>query len=188
MRKILNISLLLLLFSNQIIAQGFYNHVWLTGNNPFAGFPNGRIVFDSTSYVHTSEMRKMSFQGTEATICDEVGNFLMSSNGVWIANANNDTMLNGNGLNPNGITSSWPFGLPMISNNVFIPFPGDTDKYILFHHTGTSNGISYTANELYYSIIDLSLDNGLGGVSIKNAIAVTDTMSFGIGCCIYRNI
>ncbi len=75
MRKILNISLLLLLFSSEIIAQGFYNHVWLTGNNPFAGFPNGRIVFDSTSYVHTPEMRKMSFKGTEATICDGQGNF-----------------------------------------------------------------------------------------------------------------
>ena len=79
MRKILNIFFLLLFLSNQIVAQGFYNHVWLTGNNPFAGFPNGRIVFDSASYVHTPEMRKMSFKGTEATICDSQGDFLMTA-------------------------------------------------------------------------------------------------------------
>jgi hypothetical protein len=44
------------------------------------------------------ENRKMPFKGTEATICDAQGNFLMSTNGIWIANANNDTMLNGGGL------------------------------------------------------------------------------------------
>ncbi len=187
MRKILNISFFVILISNQILAQGFYNHVWLTGNNPFAGFPNGRIVFDSTSYMHTPEMRKMSFWGTEATICDAQGNFLMSSNGIWIANANNDTMLNGSGLNPNGITSNWAFGLPMTSNNVLIPFPDDTTKFVLFHHTATANGPSFTANELYYSVINIALDNGLGGIVQKNVIALNDTMSWGIGCCKHAN-
>ena len=100
---------LLFLFLLQIAlvsGQGFYNHIWLTGNNPFAGFPNGRIVFDSTSYVHTPEMRKMSFQGTEATICDAQGNFLLSSNGIWIANASNDTIMNGGGLAPGFFTDN----------------------------------------------------------------------------------
>jgi hypothetical protein len=58
------------------------------------------MIFDSTSYVHTTENRKMPFKGTEATICDAQGDFLMSTNGIWIANAINDTMLNGSGLSP----------------------------------------------------------------------------------------
>lgn len=167
MRKILNISFLLLLFSNEIIAQGFYNHVWLLGNFFFIQDPKGRIVFDSASFVHSVEYRKMPFLGTEATICDAQGNFLMSSNGIWIANANNDTMMNGSGLNPNGITSSWPFGLPMSGNNVILNFWDSNRYYFLFHHTATYNGYSYPSGELFYSKIDLQIDNGLGGVLKK---------------------
>ena len=40
-----------------------------------------------------------------------------------------------------------------------LPFPGDTNKYVLFHHT-VSNGISYPVYELLYSIVD-TLDNCL---------------------------
>lgn len=58
------------------------------------------MTFDSVSYQFQTEYRKMSFDGTQGNICDAQGNFLMSSNGVWIANATNDTMLNGSGLNP----------------------------------------------------------------------------------------
>ena len=187
MRKSVRLFLLILFFSNELVAQGFYNHVWLLGNNPFSGFPNGRIVFDSSSYIHTPEMRKMSFLGTEATICNSQGNFLMSSNGIWIANANNDTMLNGSGLNPNGVTSNWAFGLPMTANNMFLPYPGDTTKYLLYHHTATYNGYSYPAYELYESLIDINMDNGLGGVVTKNQQILNDTLNWGITACKHAN-
>ena len=187
MRKILNISLLLFLFSSQIVAQGFYNHQWLLGSYNFLQDPKGRIVFDTSSYTHIPEFRKMSFKGTEATICDAQGNFLMSSNGVWIANANNDTMMNGSGLNPNGVTSNWAFGLPMTANNMFLPYPGDTTKYLLFHHTATYNGYSYPAYEHYESLIDINMDNGLGGVVAKNQQILNDTLNWGITACKHAN-
>ncbi len=177
----------MLLFSNQIVGQGFYNHQWLLGSYLFLQDPKGRIVFDSSSFSHIPEFRKMVFWGTEATICDAQGNFLMSSNGVWIANANNDTMLNGSGLNPNGITSNWAFGLPMTSNAMFIPFPGDSTKYLLIHHSATFDGYSYPAYEIYNSTIDMSLDNGLGGVTVKNQILLSDTLNWGIGACKHAN-
>ena len=116
--KKLGLSLFLFLHTTVSFGQGFYNHQWLLGSYNFLQDPKGRLVFDSISYTHFPEFRKMSFKGTEATICDAQGNFLMSSNGIWIANANNDTMLNGSGLNPNGITPSWPFGFPFNFNNL----------------------------------------------------------------------
>jgi len=167
------------------LTQGFYNHIWLTGNNPFINFPNGRIEFDSTSYVHTPEFRKMSFKGTQATICDAQGNFLMSSNGIWIANANNDTMLNGGGLNPNGITPNWPYGLIIPYANIFLPFPGDSNKYLLFHHTGTDDGTGLPATELYFSTIEHS--NAIDSVISKNQIVFSDTLNWGIGACKHAN-
>jgi hypothetical protein len=187
MRKILNISLLLLLFSSEVIAQGFYNHQWLLGSYLFLQDPKGRIVFDSSSYTHIPEFRKMVFWGTEATICDAQGDFLMSSNGVWIANANNDTMMNGSGLNPNGITSNWASGLPLTYNNVILPYPSDTNKYVLFHHTASYVGTYPPALELYYSVIDMTGDGGLGEVSLKNQIAFSDTLGWGMNACKHAN-
>ncbi|MBK7967080.1 MAG: T9SS type A sorting domain-containing protein [Bacteroidetes bacterium] len=111
----------------------------------------------------------------------------MSSNGIWIANANNDTMLNGSGLNPNSFTSSWPFGQVITHGNIIITHPGDSDKFILFHQTGDSlNNVPST--ELYYSIIDMSLDGGLGSVtSQKNIILFQDTLSWGLAACKHAN-
>ncbi|MBK8848421.1 MAG: T9SS type A sorting domain-containing protein [Bacteroidetes bacterium] len=111
----------------------------------------------------------------------------MSSNGVWIANANNDTMLNGAGLNPGSNVNSWPNGLLNTYANIFLPYPNDTNKYILFHHTDTVSGNTYMTRELFYSLIDMTLANGLGGVIKKNQIAFQDTLSWGIAACRHAN-
>ena len=101
------------------------NNNWLLGNDP--GWLNlGRMVFYTNSYQLLTEQRKMSFEGTQATISDTQGNFLMSSNGVWIANANNDTMMNGNGLNPGSNVNSNQNGLLNSYANIILPFPGDS--------------------------------------------------------------
>jgi DNA-binding beta-propeller fold protein YncE len=169
-----------------IYGQG-YNHQWLLGNFNFLQDPKGRMFIDSNNHNIITEFRKMPFKGTQANICDANGNFLMSSNGVWIANANNDTMMNGSGLNPGGITPNWPYGLPMTANNIIINYPIDSSKFILLHHTATFDGYSYPAYELYYSIIDISLDGGLGAVTAKNSIAIADTLNWGIAACKHAN-
>ena len=155
MKKAFIIIGFILIASSKLLSQGFYNHTWLLGNFFFLQDPKGRMVIDSAGYTHSVEYRKMPFLGTEATICDAQGNFLMSTNGIWIANANNDTMMNGTGLNPGGVTGSWPYGLPMVANAVFLPFPGDTGKYLLVHHSQDQYAASYPAFQCY--AVDLSL-------------------------------
>ena len=186
MKRILTI-IAFVVISTVVVGQGFYNHDWLLGSYFFIQDPKGRIEFDSTSYSHTVEFRKMPFLGTEATICNAQGDFLMSSNGVWIANANNDTMLNGGGLNQNAFTNNWPYGQVLTYGHIFLPYPGDSDKYYLFHQTGDSlNNVPST--ELYYSVIDMTLDGGLGGVtSQKNIILFHDTLSWGLSACKHAN-
>ena len=181
--------LLILFFtilSGYSVGQGFYNHVWLLGNFYFIQDPKGRIEFDSTSYSHTVEFRKMPFLGTEATICNAQGDFLMSSNGVWIANATNDTMMNGGGLNPGAFASNWPYGIPLGCGNLFLPFPGDSSKYILFHETKLGS-FAIDPTTIYNSIIDITLDGGLGGVILKNDSILTDTLSWGLSACKHAN-
>ena len=111
----------------------------------------------------------------------------MSSNGVWIANANNDTMLNGSGLNPGAYTSANSNGLLIPHANVFLPFPGDSNRYVLFHHTAQNNGLYNIVYEVLYSVIDVTLDAGLGAVIQKNQLAFTDTLNWGITACKHAN-
>jgi hypothetical protein len=166
-------------------SQGF-NHTWLLGTD--TGFPMGKIEFDTNAFILIQQQRKMTFKDTQATICNSNGDFLISSNGVWIANSNNDTMMNGSNLNPGSFTSSWSEGLPIANGNLILPFPGDSTKFVLFHQTGDSLG-NVPSTELFYSVIDMTHDNGLGGVdsSQKNIIIFHDTLSWGIGACKHAN-
>ncbi|MBK8872720.1 MAG: hypothetical protein IPN13_01925 [Bacteroidetes bacterium] len=95
MKKILIILLFILSYTIGY-GQG-NNHQWLLGSYNFFQDPKGRILFDSGSYSLINENRKMVFKGTQANISDAGGNLLMSSNGIWIASATGDTMLNGGG-------------------------------------------------------------------------------------------
>ena len=137
-----NLLILVYLFISSMTCFGQgRNSTWLIGNDP--GWPLlGRFTFDSTGYVYQTEPRKMSFKGTEATFSDEHGNFLMSSNGVWISNANNDTMMNGSGLNPGVNVSSHPNGLLNNYANLFLQYPGDSTRILLIHHTDEWDGYS----------------------------------------------
>ncbi|MBL0051462.1 MAG: hypothetical protein IPP29_08100 [Bacteroidetes bacterium] len=77
----------------------------------------------------------MTFYGTQATISDSAGNFLMSSNGIFIADATNDTMDNGDSLNPGTVVNQWSDGLLYPNANLFLPWPGDTINifYCIIH-------------------------------------------------------
>jgi hypothetical protein len=182
MKKILIAILIVHLTPIAALTQGF-NHTWLLGTD--TGFPMGRIEFNSNSYTLLQQQNKMTYNGTEGTICDANGNFLMSSNGVWIANANNDTMMNGAGLNPGYFVNSYPDGLLIDNGNIILPYPDDSNKYVLIHQT--ENDPNYPSNYLYYSIIDMNLDSGRGAVISKNDTILNDTIIWGIAACRHAN-
>jgi hypothetical protein len=164
--------------------QGF-NHTFLLGYDTGLFDTNvvstkARLDYTLNSISVIPETRKLAFRASQSNISDSAGNLLMATNGCWIANALGDTMLNGNGLNPNSFTNDWcdsNSGLPYSQSNIIIPTPDDSSKYYLFHLTGNYN-INAKASELYYSLIDMSLDNGLGGIvsGKKNQIIIQDTL------------
>jgi hypothetical protein len=182
--KRISIILLIVVVPLSLFSQGL-KHVWLLGNQYNLSTPKGRMLIDASSYSYQQEIRKMVTEGTQATISDEQGNFLMSSNGVWIANANNDTMLNGNGLNPGYFVNSWSHGLPIFYGNIFLPTPDDINTITLIHQTELDP--NSTLMGIYRTVIDKSLDTGLGGVVIKNDTLVEDSLAWGIGACKHAN-
>ena len=183
-KSIIKLLVLLLVFSwNQVSAQGrTYN--WLLGYQS-----KNRITFTDTSYSVIPETRKIPFNDTEGNISDESGNLLMSSNGIFISDATGDTMQGGGGLNPNSFTDNWKqYGLILFYGNIILPVPDDSVKYVLFHQTGNYNAISaFSSTEIYYSVIDMSLNSGLGSVVSKNNIALTGSFGWGLSACKHGN-
>ena len=183
--RIIKLVLVFLVFAINATGQG-YNHQWLLGNYYFLQDPKGRMFIDNNSIALQTEFRKMPFLGSQANISDVNGNLLMASNGIWIANATGDTMLNGGGLNPSPFTSNWMFGLPISFSNIFLSFPNDSINYLLIHSTLWST-LFPALSGIYYTKVDLSLDGGLGGVSLKNDTIFSDSLSWGIGACRHAN-
>ncbi len=95
-------------------------------------------------------------------------------------------MLNGSGLNPSQYTSQNQDGLNIMQSDIIIPFPDDSMKYYLFHVTLDSATIIPV--RLYYSVIDMTLDGGLGGVVSKNNVLLHSAFYFGgLTACKHAN-
>jgi hypothetical protein len=189
-RLTLFILVLFILAFTKSYSQGINNN-WLIGSN-FALDSNttsqlARINFYSGTPVISPDARKMKFMRTEANISNAAGSLLMSSNGFWIADASGDTMLNGSGLAfHSNFIPDIPYGYPAIASNIMLPFPGDSSKYVLFHEMGAT--WLPDSMQCFYSIIDMSLNNGLGAVISKNnLLSSMVNVSAGIGACKHGN-
>lgn len=186
LNKLICTVVLLILINNLAYNQGV-NNLWLFGyyNYTIPPFGGGIIDFSSGTAIVDTNQRKINFSDTNASICDDSGNLLFSSNGIFIANATGDTMVNGAGINPSFFTSWYtndPYLLIIPQADIIIPVPGSDSLYYLFHSTVdtvvTTQQILATSF-LYYSIIDMSLDSGRGAVISKNNIAINDTLNIG---------
>ena len=172
-------------------SQGISN-LWLSGYSSviYPTFGGSNINFYSTFPDTSTIDRPMSFSESNANISDSLGNLLFYTNGIYIANALNDTMINGDSLNPNTYTSQATYGLAVKQGDLILKQPGSDSIYYLFHETlfrDQSVG-DYRVSELYYSIIDMSLDSGRGAVTQKNVILISDTLTIGsITACKHAN-
>ncbi len=191
-RKIFLITILLIPFN--CFSQGISNN-WLLGygeNFPYGPFGGTTIDFYS-GYADTMRThRLMNIFDVNASISDSAGNLLFYTNGLYIANANNDTMLNGSGLNPSAYAnSSSPYGLRIPQGALILQKPGSPNLYYIFHETLyylPQLYVYYEPLEIYYTIVDMNLDGGLGGVIFKNVTMLADTLnSGGITACKHAN-
>lgn len=190
------IIIVFLLACNLIYGQG-HNHNYLIGYDfaypPWGvNFDKGIIKVDTTNFNVIGLSRKMRFLGAQSNIANDTGAILFYTNGCWIANALEDTMMNGAGLNPDPYVTQWcaaPYALPYPQANIILPFPGDSNKYVLFHHGGSQADPNSQPLISYYSVIDMTLDGGLGGVVAgqKNVVLITDTLNIGFTACKHAN-
>ncbi len=181
--------LIFLLIPNLVLSQN-QDKVWMMGYGCCSpNFTGINMDFRSGSLVVSSVVRYFNFVETNGQMCDSAGNTLFCSNGIYVANALYDTMLNGSGLNPSDYTAAHTlYGLHIPQANIVIPMPGDPTKYYLFHETSDDRFNTYATYYLYYSIIDMALDGGLGGVIQKNTVLLHDSLVEGeLTACKHAN-
>ena len=160
--KYLIITLLTSTFAFNAPGQNEFAWNWHFGDGACLRFsPNNPTAVDS------SEMN--SIEGC-VSYSDDSGNLIFYTNGgdvygwndgfIW--NRNHQVMPNGNLFDTTGCYSA-------IQSSLVIPFFQDEDKYYLITldcmESGQIPGQDYKG--LRYSIIDMSLDNGMGDLTIK---------------------
>ena len=125
---------------------------WLWGDSLGIKFSSGTIIPIESS-IKTVE--------SAASISDSSGNLLFYSDGQHVYNKLNQLMDNGDSLINGQLNSG---GNTITNGTIIIPFPDNINLYLLFHLNSLQNNFP----GLYYSIIDISLNGGLGEVTLKN--------------------
>ncbi len=139
-----------LLQLNALFAQ--YENVWAFGKNAGLDFNSGVPVAIKTG------LDGGNFLEACASVCGENGRLLFYTDGSRIWDSTHTLMPNGTDIT--GIVSTFSATGSTSQGALIIPAPDSTGKYYLFSLA------DYQKNgKLYYSIIDMSLNGGLGDVA-----------------------
>ena len=156
MKKIGTLLLFLILCPVFVSGQGEASN-WYFGNEAGIRFNNdGSVTALKNGKLNT-------FEGC-AAISDTFGNLLFYTDGVTVYDQTNEIMQNGGGL----------YGDPTSTQSaLIIPKPQDPNLYFIFTVDTT---ISETDPDfgLNYSVVDISLNNGMGAVIQKNVNLLRD--------------
>ena len=116
------------------------------------------IDFNSGTPVQTTNGPHYATEGG-STISDNGGNLLFYTDGAKIYNNSHTQMPNGWGLHA---------GSSVTQNTIIVQNPGDTNQYYVF----TLANVGNVNTGLKYSIVDMTLDSGLGDVTASKNVVI----------------
>ncbi|PSK95089.1 gliding motility-associated C-terminal domain-containing protein [Taibaiella chishuiensis] len=156
------IILILILFARLSQAQG-ENNIWCFGDSLGLNFNTTPPSFFRHSMVTTEGC---------ASVCDPAGNLLFYSSGFNNWDRNNNLMPNGTGMLGNG--PIWG-GIHMGSSATGVAIarsPANPQQYYVI----TTDAYEDSTHNAYYSVIDMTLNGGLGDVvpGQKNIVLATN--------------
>lgn len=154
-----------MLFFQQVLNAQNEANIWYFGYN--AG-----IDFNSGTAVAITDGQLKTYEGC-ATICDNLGKLLFYTDGSTIWNAKHNIMPNGSGLL--GDVSS-------TQSAIIVKKPKSCSIYYVF--TLDEN---VGSDGLKYSVVDMSLQGGLGDVSANKNISIADSTSEKITAIAHSN-
>ncbi|MBK8845678.1 MAG: PKD domain-containing protein [Bacteroidetes bacterium] len=124
---------------------------WYFSNNSALDFISGTPVALTNSAMN-------QYEGS-SSIADNQGNLLFYTDGVTAWNANHQVMPNGSGMFGNSTTNQ---------SALIVPDPANTNQYYIFSNSTVS---------IYYSIVDMTLNGGLGDVTATKSVFLVSGIS-----------
>ncbi len=146
------------------------NNVWAFGSGSGLDF--------NTSSPPALFQTAVTNQEGYASVCDTSGQLLFYTQGREVWNRNHQMMPNGSDLFPILSTRLAPYSGPQ--GALIVPVIGTTDRYYVFSLEATSNH-RFQANgdsavsRLWYSVVDMSLNGGLGDVDPAGKTTLIDS-------------
>lgn len=163
MKRSYSIFVLVFTLNNTFSQTKMFNN-WFFGQNAAITFNTNPPSFIPNSVLVTNE--------SNASVSDSNGVLLFYSDGKSVYNKNNIQMPNGFGLNGHQSTTQGAF---------IVPYPKQPNLFYLFTMDAEDGGLpGSTCQCLSYSIIDMTLQGGLGDVIQKNTflyLHVTEKMA-----------
>lgn len=157
------------------------NSVWAFGDSAGIDFNSG-VPLPIKTNLNKGGLSRAGNEGFASVADPETGKLLFYTNGKNCWNANHQIMPNGNDLKGNGSGSS--DGLSTVQGACIVPVIDAPGKYYLFSLMGMTNwptgeSSSYSNGSLFYSIVDMNLQSGLGDIEAanKNVVLYSDTLS-----------
>jgi Secretion system C-terminal sorting domain len=168
---------IMLVFPIFLLAQK-QDRYWVLGQNASLKFDFG--------IVPNPQFEKGNFNvisaSNNASICDKnTGELLIYSHGLIIYNKNGIPMENGDSINPGKYSyNSYPSGLLTYDGVSILPFPEHENLfYVIYTNADSIYASNYLASRLYYSVVDMSLNNGLGKVIKKDIVILNEWLENG---------
>jgi gliding motility-associated-like protein len=125
--------------------------------NWYFGYNSGVKFNQTTNTVSSLNNGQLNTNEGCASISDDSGNLLFYTDGITVWNKNHAVMSNGRGL----------FGDPSSTQSaIIVPKPNDSNIYYIF--TVDDHSFNDSHFGLNYSEVDITLDGGLGAITVKN--------------------
>ena len=166
-----------------------HDYVWMFGydSNATSGYPGiegVKIDFNILPPSIEYEVTNMNIFVSNATISDSVGNLLFYTNGCFIAGKDHELMENGDNINPGEVHDiQCEYGYTAGTQSCLIlPNPGNSNQYYFFHKHiiyEYEPEFDVITDIIYYSLIDVSLNEGQGSVIEKNIPIVHEPLTYG---------
>jgi hypothetical protein len=158
-----------------------FDNTWLNGYSSWSTdtlFGGTNMTFNTYPPKILREHKDMNMRTTNSSFSDQLGNLLTYTNGYYIANRINDTMINGDSINPDYSIHQDR----LYQGAVFLPQPSNDSILYLFHEERTFSITPTNISQVfkcYYSVINLYQNNYLGAVVQKNVLLLKDTLCYG---------
>lgn len=151
---IVAILLLSLLVNTKVLAQ--YENVWICGSSAALDFNTGGPT--------ALQVPSAGGKETYASVCDKNGTLLFYTDGSFVWDKNHVMMPNGSALTGLGIIGGTATSITNSTSQgaLIVPMPDNASQYYVFSLTQIEAGAD--AGKLFYSVVDMTLNGGLGDV------------------------